>query len=37
MKDSQIEKRLKNIIETAPLDLLEEIKGKPVVKMLRHE
>ncbi|SFN98928.1 PepSY domain-containing protein [Proteiniclasticum ruminis] len=37
MKDSQIEKRLKNIIETAPLDLLEEIKGKPVVKMLRHD
>ncbi|WP_313120887.1 PepSY domain-containing protein [Proteiniclasticum ruminis] len=37
MKDSQIEKRLKNIIETAPLDLLEEIKEKPVVKMLRHD
>lgn len=37
MKDSQIEKRLKNIIETAPLDLLEEIKGNPVVKMLRHD
>lgn len=37
MKDRQIEKRLKNIIEAAPLDLLEEIKGKPVVKMLRHD
>lgn len=37
MKDHQIEERLRSIMESAPIDLLDEIKKKPVVKMLRHD
>ncbi len=37
MKDHEILQSIKNSIEKAPIDLLEEIKAKPRTKMLRHD
>jgi hypothetical protein len=37
MKDHEILQSIKNSIENAPIDLLEEIKAKPRTKMLRHD
>ena len=37
MKDNEVLQSIKNSIEKAPIDLLEEIKAQPRTKMLRHD